>query len=649
MGVLVRMAALITIRAYVATGGKDANLNKEVVATLRAPSDGAWLSVAQRLSAVVDDKKVPLAGLVRDALAARPAAPDEVKERARDGGGEKAKTVQQALQALVSFRNALVHGENITDADLDRAKALLEISLRGFVGLADYRLEVLHEGVTWSLNGAVPRHVEGGDGLEEGQPSLVHREREGEVLSLSPLLRFKAGAGEDALDVDFDELFFLNAGSLERLSYIGYRADRQLDGKSLGSYEAFKEFMSKIPTPPIPQEPRIDFSGLAAFHSRLFVGRSDVLKELAAFVAEPPTQYGVLKALAGMGKTAIFSSLLQASLNREVDESRRIASPADGLLREGDRWVFHFCMPTDGRNSPTVALRSLISQICDHFDIKRDSWLSHDLDELKDQHFPALLAQASSKLGEGERLVVVVDALDEGIGAEKESVPSCIPAGTYDGVVFLLSYRVDEDKNNSRVTEQMKALPDERLATLATADPLSGLVRGDVDLFLKKVADLTPGSEVADSVRDATWSGATADAKDDPPTADPFYLRFVADGVQSGAIRLDRPETVPESLDDAFEEMWMGLPTEREFLCHRVLLTLGIMREYGDDELFAALFNRDLPDDRRLTIDEVAAVRVKAGKLLVYDGDRYGLFHDRFRRFLVGEQKDPIAEALGQG
>jgi hypothetical protein len=42
-------------------------------------------------------------------------------------------------------------------------------------------------------------------------------------------------------------------------------------------------------------------------------------------------------------------------------------------------------------------------------------------------------------------------------------------------------------------------------------------------------------------------------------------------------------------------------------------------------------------------------VRRKAGKLLVYDGDRYGLFHDRFKRFLVGVQEDPIAKALEAG
>ena len=44
---------------------------------------------------------------------------------------------------------------------------------------------------------------------------------------------------------------------------------------------------------------------------------------------------------------------------------------------------------------------------------------------------------------------------------------------------------------------------------------------------------------------------------------------------------------------------------------------------------------------------DIASARIKAGKLLLYDGDRYGLFHDRFRYFLVGEPKDPIAEALG--
>ena len=56
------------------------------------------------------------------------------------------------------------------------------------------------------------------------------------------------------------------------------------------------------------------------------------------------------------------------------------------------------------------------------------------------------------------------------------------------------------------------------------------------------------------------------------------------------------------------------------------LAHFGHWREYGDDELFAALFNRERSSNDWLTPNDVAAVRVKAGKLLVYDGDRYGHF-----------------------
>ena len=38
----------------------------------------------------------------------------------------------------------------------------------------------------------------------------------------------------------------------------------------------------------------------------------------------------------------------------------------------------------------------------------------------------------------------------------------------------------------------------------------------------------------------------------------------------------------------------------------------------------------------------VAAVPGRERPLLVYDGDRYRLFHDRFRHFLVGERPDPL-------
>ena len=641
MGVLVRMAALVAIQAYVRAGKSDAEINHAVVDKLRSPSDGGWLEVALRVSRSLQGAEAPFAQRVADSLGDKSSVGKVVRSVA------KVSTPQQALQALVTFRNDLVHGEPISAERLSRARAQLEVAVRGFAWLVDYRLEVRHQQNSWVLSGAVPQPLGEPSDLPEDEPYLVNRRDRGDFLSLSPLLRFRAGDKEGSLDVDFDELFFLNAGSLERLTYIGYRAAEQIGGKELGSYEAFKSFIAKIPTPPIPSEPRIDFSSFAAFHSRLFVGRQDLLHEVCEAVRSSANQYVVLRALAGMGKSAVCASLLQAVLNLHVDASERIRSAADGLVRAEDKWVCHFCMPTDGRDSPTVALRSLIAQICDHFGLLRDAWLSQDIDTLKDEKFPALLEHVSDLLADGARLVVLIDALDEGIGGETESVPSCLPSGHYENVVFVLSYRVGRDNQNRRVQDQLKHIAADRLATLASANPLAGLTRADVASYLARLSDVYAVAADVDATRAVVWEAASRDAvADTSDGADPFYLRFLADGVQQGGVRLDRPETVPTSLDDAFEHMWMGLPTARNFLCHRVLLTLAVMREFGDDELFTALFNRDLPADQQLTPDDVAAVRIQAGKLLVYDGDSYGLFHDRFRLFLVGPQRDPIAEAL---
>lgn len=644
MGLLVRMAAMIAIQAYVKSGKTDASLNHTIMDKIRAPSDGGWLELAQRLSKALKDSDTPFAQRVSEGLTSKPKVEADLKKLA------KVSTAQAALSGLIKFRNDLVHGETISDARLQQALAQLKVAVRGFSWLASYDLRVSHRGTHWVLSGQVPKPTEDSMDLPEDEPCLVHPDQNEDQLSLSPLLQFVPGDSDTAHDVDFDELFFLNAGSLERLSYIGYRSAQPMGGKALGTYEAFKSFIAQIPTPPIPKDARIDFSEFASYHSRLFVGREPLLEELAGYVSSGEHQYVVMRALAGMGKSAVFANLLQASINLAADEADRVKAAADGLVRPQDKWAFHFCMPTDGRNSPTVALRSLIAQICDHFDLERDDWLSQDVDQLKDEKFPALLAKVGPLMTDGGRLVVVIDALDEGIGAEKESVPSCIPAGTYENVVFLLSFRVDSENENSRVQEQLRHLAADRLVAVEHANPLAGLTEDDAHLYLERLVEAYGADQPTDATRDAVWAAASRNAIEGKSDgADPFYLRFFADGVQQGNIRLDRAETVPESLDDAFEDMWMGLPTDRDFLCHRLLLTLGIMREYGDDELFAALFNRERSADDRLVPDDVAAVRINAGKLLVYDGDRYGLFHDRFRVFLVGEQKDPIADALGMG
>ena len=197
-------------------------------------------------------------------------------------------------------------------------------------------------------------------------------------------------------------------------------------------------------------------------------------------------------------------------------------------------------------------------------------------------------------------------------------------------MIFLTSYRVDDKKENTRVEERLEQIPDERRSVFSHSDPLKGLTKENVEEFLKKAS---AAEKILPDTLDTVWKAST---KDSESSADPFYLRFLAEGLDSGQISAHRPETVPTSLDDAFDEMWMNLPGDRDFLLHRLLCTLAVMFDYADDELFAELFSRDIPEGAEpLRPDDIAQLRSQAGKLLVYDGERYNLFHDLFRTFLL--------------
>jgi hypothetical protein len=616
MGLLVRLAATIGIQGYVnILNGKDIELNREVVETLRAPADGSWLTLARRLAKRLSKEENPgVAGNLNHALTTKISL---------EGSKKGSATLAQALERLVGFRNRLVHGERIAKNDLEEAVDLLLASVRGFGFLAEFDLMIRRDEGGFRLNGLLPGKVGNvNPDLPVDQPCLVSQKDPKNFLSLSPILHFQEGNIDQ--EVTFDELFFLNAGSSERLTYIAYRYARQMDGRSLGSYDVFQDFMKQIPSPPVPKNPRIDFTELSEFHSRLFVGREELFEEVDNFVRERPTPYGILKALAGVGKTAVMAKLYGSNASKE-----------DEKIESGDRWAFHFCMHADGLDNPVVAMRSLIAQICDMFGKDRSPWLSNDLEELRDQKFPSIIAFAARELQKGERLVLAIDALDEGIELDQDSIPSILPAFVPDGVIFLTSYRVDNKKENTRVEERLEQISGERRSVLSHSNPLKGLTKENVEEFLKKASAT---ETIIPDALEAVWNASTNDSEG---AADPFYLRFVAEGLDSGQISAHRPETVPTSLDDAFDEIWINLPGDRDFLLHRMLCTLAVMFDYADDELFAELFSKDLLEGTEpLRADDIAQLRSQVGKLLVYNGDRYQLFHDRFRTFLVGHNQE---------
>ena len=647
VSLMVRHWAICSIQAYLTVfKGNDPGINTKIVQALRKPTDNQWWSLVRELLEWMTKKGQNQKALKEHSISEFVNIMKAVistklnlspLERSHDTSTyskkplSKLNNVGQGVKHVLDFRNGLIHATKLDRNDIDKASIVLESILEASLTLNRFHLATKVGATEYLLKGLFPKQVESPSWTENIQDKelVLLMDEQTYLCTISPLMSLAQDI--DTLN-DKQEIFFINAGSLNLLKYVGFVNGEHKDGKSLGAYEQFKRYIANIPVPQgTSDRPLIDFRDFVADKTKNFVGRTDVLDEIEDCVSTRGGQYCFLQALAGMGKSAIMSRLFQLHPFRDENGNR---------IKQGNIWLYHYCMPNEGRDQAITALRSLITQMQFALKGQEGKKPSMKVDDLKEE-FQRLLntCQKDLERREGSKVVVVIDALDEASFMDDDSIPSCIPEYIAEHVVFLCSYRVDATCTNERVQNHLQHLPKDKVHILENAKPLRGLNKDNVQTFLQVLSD---NAEASTSTLEHVWKASSQDLKD---AADPFYLRFVADGVEKNQYFLKHPETIPTSLNGAFEKMWLSLPSDRNFLAHRLLVTLGIMRDLGDDELFAELFRRQFPNEI-FTVDDIAAIRRPIGKLLSYDGDRYGLFHDRFKHFLVGEQPDPIEQAL---
>ena len=609
-GLLLRFIATVFIQIYVTeTGGKNPKVNAQITEALRSPTDGTWLDLAGSLTKLIQrlESYSVYEGLIS----------------ILDGKvsvGKKNQKLKAVSQELINFRNRLLHGEQITPDDLDISRDKILALARSFQVLCDYRLVAFNDSDTFILAGEYPAKLEYSQWSCPDDDGVFLFINESQSIPLYPLLSFR-----DELDGEkVSELFFLNSIGDSVPSYIAFRymGSHGLDGQKLGTYDSFQKFMARIPAPPQPRNPIIDFSTFAMDSALMFVGRDDVLLELGKFLEASDTPYGILKAYAGMGKTAFLANLYN---HRNIKDFIPLKTNQKII------WAFHFCAHFEFRDRPEVCFRSIIGQVGLQLKINPADYFDDDIKRFREERLPEFFYRASKALADNEQLVVVIDALDESVLDDDESISKFLPDFLPPGIRFIISFRVDNTTTNPVVEESLAHLSEGNQYQFKSANPLDGLTREDVVTFLRK---LSTDETVPDQTTEHVWLTANTSQRG----ADPFFLRFVAQSIRDGRSDLRRPETLPASLEDAFDEIWLQLPDENNFLLHRILLTLALMFDLGDDEFFADYFNHhEVLPGRVLYPIDIAMIRVQAGKLLRYDGERYGLFHDRFRAFLVGD------------
>lgn len=139
-----------------------------------------------------------------------------------------------------------------------------------------------------------------------------------------------------------------------------------------------------------------------------FCGREFVFEAIEQFFAQKPKGYFTVVGEPGIGKSALAAKYVK---DHQV--------------------ICYFNKLTNGRNRPEFFLDSIRAQLIHRY----------NLQGMEQAYLEPLLKRASQRLPSGERLIIVVDALDE---VEKRNPTEnllCLPESLPDGVYFLLTRR----------------------------------------------------------------------------------------------------------------------------------------------------------------------------------------------------------------
>lgn len=357
----------------------------------------------------------------------------------------------------------------------------------------------------------------------------------------------------------------------------------------------------------------LDSSALIEEKSRGFVGRGFVFAALDGFLRDNPRGYFRVAGQPGIGKTSIAAE----------------------LVRRG-RHPHHFNQRAEGIVRPESFLANLSAQLIDAFALPHATVppeATRDAGVLV-----SLLGEVAGRLPEGERCVVVVDALDEAssdglpAGVNPLFLPSRLPAGVF--VVVTHRHpgpplRVDCEAAELLVAHDSAENRADVRAYVESHLPLPGIRHFLVDRgltedgFLEHMADISQGNFM--------------------------YLSHVLPAVARGEYR-DLADPLPRGLAGYYQQQWQRMcgRDERALVEWKlpVIEALAVARE----PLPLELVLRASGLDRRRV---VLALELWRPFLHVVerpaDSDgpvpHYRLYHESFRDFLAGRPEVDLAAA----
>jgi hypothetical protein len=350
-----------------------------------------------------------------------------------------------------------------------------------------------------------------------------------------------------------------------------------------------------------------EFERLIYEKTQLFCGRKFVFDAIEDFLQNNPNGYFTIIGDAGMGKSAISAK----------------------YVSDNPETICFFNIRAEGTNRPELFLKKIRQQLIGRF----------QLPDVADTDLSTLLTKAKEKLSTGERLIIVVDALDE-VDQEAAGNLLYLPTILPDGVYFILTRR-PYNQNEKRLN-------------ISPSIPTQ-----DLDLREKIQESIQDVKEyIRQSLNDDKYKQGLDQwiQKQNHISNDDFvkeiaaksennfmYLRCILPAIADGYYN-DKPlDELPVGLEGYYENHWhiMGMtakPLPKNKI--KIVYVMCALRSAASREVIAKYSKQNA-----LTVQEVFEEWAQfLQKQESYQPPRYRFYHESFRDFL---QRRDIVQAAG--
>jgi hypothetical protein len=553
-----------------------------LAAGLKTPSLGIWWKFARDITSILKELNIPhiLHGAEKELLNDKSSI-----KKAFDGNNN-----------LIAFRNSYAHGATPSDAackkDLEVLWPRMLQLLTDANSLRETHLVICTEDTACFR--ATASRLENVDSITNPVPGHIWFCSKGQTIDAFPILSFKLKTE----NVDF---FFYNDLKEKYANYLNYPNAEHFKDASLK-----QELLQYIPIEDWKKIGNVDmepFRQQVEMLTEVFKGRRKELGDIANFLSDDSQRFLCIWGPPGVGKSALLARATQvARCSKEIRET----------IHEGSQWpdvklhLVEYFIRRGATDTASQFFDSVNQRLDQLFGLRYDFGKT---DIEKQRLFLARLVQISKKLNDAERLLMIIDGLDE------------IKSG--DPLLSLLPRQVSEKIQviyGARPQQQLRFTFYEQLdREHKTSFDLGGLSLSDIRaVLMEHVSKYDMQQFYVEEVLRIS-------------EGNPLYLKMLCRGLEQDIYKLNQAGTLPKGMDELYQAALLRLENENPGSIN-FLMYIAAAKDFVSPDLAAGWMSINTPTLKNHML--YACLEFLYENPLTEGIADYQLFHESLREYL---------------